>query len=156
MEEVTTQPNCIPQPSLSTAYDIGKQIEAKQAEIDKLREDSGITKLEAELQALDKAYTEIINNCIAAGIFEEGPLRLISKGGQRRKLIPEAFHKAYPQMFYKLASVPVSASENELASYYESVCGLPKKEARRKAKDEITSMSEMVGKPRYELINLTE
>lgn len=156
MEEVTSQPNCIPQPSLSTAYDIGKQIEAKQTEIDKLREDSGITKLEAELQALNEAYTEIINNCIAAGTFEEGPLRLISKGGQRRKLIPEAFHKAYPQMFYKLASVPVSASENELASYYESVCGLPKKEAKRKAKDEITSMSEMVGKPRYELINLTE
>ncbi len=156
MEEVTTQPNCIPQPSLSTAYDIGKQIEAKQAEIDKLREDSGITKLEAELQALNEAYTEIINNCIAAGTFEEGPLRLISKGGQRRKIIPEAFHKAYPQMFYKLASVPVSASENELASYYESVCSLPKKEAKRKAKDEITSMSEMVGKPRYELINLTE
>jgi hypothetical protein len=156
MEEVTIQPNCIPQPSLSTAYDIGKQIEAKQAEIDKLREDSGITKLEAEIHALDEAYTEIINNCIAAGIFEEGPLRLISKGGQRRKLIPEAFHKAYPQMFYKLASIPVSASENELVSYYESVCGLPKKEAKRKAKDEITSMSEMVGEPRYELINLTE
>lgn len=156
MEEVTIQPNCIPQPSLSTAYDIGKQIEAKQAEIDRLREDSGITKLEAELQALDEAYTEIIKNCVTANNFEEGPLRLISKGGQRRKLIPEAFHKAYPQMFYKLASVPVSASENELASYYESVCGLPKKEAKRKAKDEITSMSEMVGKPRYELINLTE
>jgi len=29
MEEATIQPNCIPQPSLSTAYDIGKQIEAK-------------------------------------------------------------------------------------------------------------------------------
>lgn len=156
MEEVTIQPNCIPQPSLSTAYDIGKQIEAKQAEIDRLREDSGITKLEAELQALDEAYTEIIKNCVTANNFEEGPLRLISKGGQRRKLIPEEFHKAYPQMFYKLASVPVSASENELASYYESVCGLPKKEAKRKAKDEITSMSEMVGEPRYELINLTE
>lgn len=156
MEEVTTQPNCIPQPSLSTAYDIGKQIKAKQAEIDRLREDSGITKLEAELQALDEAYTEIIKNCVTANNFEEGPLRLISKGGQRRKLIPEAFHKAYPQMFYKLASVPVSASENELASYYESVCGLPKKEAKSKAKDEITSMSEMVGEPRYELINLTE
>ena len=156
MEEVTIQPNCIPQPSLSTAYDIGKQIEAKQAEIDKLREDSGITKLEAEIHALDEAYAEIIKNCIANNTFEDGPLRLISKGGQRRKLIPEAFHKAYPQMFYKLASVPVSASENELASYYESECGLPKKEAKRKAKDEITSMSEMVGEPRYELINLTE
>lgn len=156
MEEVTIQPNCIPQPSLSTAYDIGKQIEAKQAEIDKLREDSGITKLEAEIHVLDEAYAAIIKNCIANNTFEDGPLRLISKGGQRRKLIPEAFHKAYPQMFYKLASVPVSASENELASYYESVCGLPKKEAKRKAKDEITSMSEMVGEPRYELINLTE
>ena len=156
MEEIKTQPNYTLPTSLSTAYDIGKQIEAKQAEIDRLREDSGITKLEAELQALNEAYTKIINNCIAAGIFEEGPLRLVSKGGQRRKLIPEVFRKAYPQIFYKLASVPVSASENELASYYESVCGLSKKEAKRKAKDEITSMSEMVGKPRYELINLTE
>jgi len=156
MEEIETQPNYTPPTSLSTAYDIGKQIEAKQAEIDRLREDSGITKLEAEIEALDEAYAEIIKNCVTANNFEEGPLRLISKGGRRRKIIPEAFHKAYPQMFYKLASVPVSASENELASYYESVCGLPKKEAKSKAKDEITSMSEMVGEPRYELINLTE
>ena len=156
MKEITAPSNYTLPTSLSTAYNIGKQIEAKQAEIDRLREDCGITKLEAELQALDEAYTEIIKNCVTANNFEEGPLRLISKGGQRRKLIPEAFHKAYPQMFYKLASVPVSASENELASYYESVCGLSKKEAKRKAKDEITSMSEMVGEPRYELINLTE
>ncbi|MCK9576771.1 MAG: hypothetical protein M0R51_12680 [Clostridia bacterium] len=156
MEEVTIQPNCIPQPSLSTAYDIGKQIEAKQAEIDKLREDSGITKLEAEIHALDEAYAAIIKNCIANNTFEDGPLRLVAKGGPRRKIIPEAFHRAYPQMFFELANIPVTASENSLSEYYETACGMSKKEAKMKAKETITSLCEMVGKPRYELINLTE
>lgn len=156
MEEISTYPNHQPSPSLSEAYDISKKIEEKLAEIDKLKEESGIVKLEHEVQALDEAYTFIIKHCVSNNIFEDGPIRLVSKGGMRRQIIPEAFHKAYPQMFFKLATIPVTASENSLAKYYEEVCGLSKKEAKSKAKDEITSICEVVGNPKYEVINLAE
>lgn len=156
MEEVSTQQINELSTSLSAAYEIKKLIGAKQSEINLLRESSGIAKLEAELQSLDTTYAEIIKQCVSANYFEDGPLRIISKGGVKRKIIPEAFHKAYPQMFFELSTIPVTASENSLSEYYEAVCGMTKKEAKAKAKAEITSICEMVGEPRYELINLTE
>ncbi|MCK9326597.1 MAG: hypothetical protein M0P69_13995 [Bacteroidales bacterium] len=155
MEEVSTQTYEV-QPTLTNAYEIGCEIKNLQAEIDRLREESGIDKLEHKIHALNEAYQEIIAKCVVANCLEEGPLRLVSKGGPRRKIIPEAFHKAYPQMFFELANIPVTASENGISEYYETVCGMSKKEAKMKAKETITSLCEMVGEPRYELINLTE